>query len=174
MKKTLDRILQEQKSRTKLSLLICLSLFAVSAVLLLNGQVFGWAFFGMGTVMAAAIWQRLRRNRQELARLGDPGRAEAMIESRDTAYYPSFGLTVSPEFVILEKPVLQICLLSDMEKFEVGLAGDVRKVLFLTDPNGQRHPVAESRKGEDHEEEFDRAYRQIRDIFAKRNQKTQN
>ena len=71
--------------------------------------------------------------------------------------------------MLTEKPVLQVFLLHEMSKFEVGLAGDVQKVLFLTDRDGKRHPIAETRKEDDHQADFDRAYQQIRSIFAEKN-----
>lgn len=171
MKKTLDQILQEQKSRTKLSLLICLSLLIAAIVLVLAKQIMGWVFLAMGIIIGTTLWLRLRRNRQELGRLGSPEQARARLGSPDTVYYACFGLTLGRDFALQEQPALRVWLLDEMEKFEVGLAGDVQKVLFLTDRNGQRHALAESRKGDDHQADFDRAYRQIRDLFAERDRK---
>ena len=55
--------------------------------------------------------------------------------------------------------------LDDMEKFEVGLQGDIRKVLFLTDKSGKRHKIAETQKGDALQEEFDKAYEAVRAHF---------
>lgn len=166
MENTLDRILSDQKSKGRLSLLIGVSLFAAAAVLLAVGQVMGWVFLGMSAVLGAALWQRVKRNRQELAKLGDPETAKKELRADGTAYYQSFGLTVCRRYCISERPSLQVLPFEEMEKFEVGLAGDARKVLFLTDKNGVRHPVAETVKDDGNQEEFDRAYQQIRTAFV--------
>ena len=58
-----------------------------------------------------------------------------------------------------------VLLGSDMEKFEVGLQGNIRKVLFLTDKSGKRHKIAETQKGDALQEEFDKAYEAVRAHF---------
>ena len=167
MNKNLNRILSEQKSKTNLSLLICLSMFVASVLLLVNGQMIGLVFLVMSLIIGTALLVRVRRAREELAKLGNNDEAGKKLDAKEAVYYPAFGLTIGPDFAVLEKPTLQVFLLGDMRKFEVGLAGDVRKVLFLTDRDGKRHPIAETRKEDDHQADFDRAYRQIREIFSK-------
>ena len=167
MNQNLNRILAEQKGKTKLSLLICLSMLVASILLLVNGQTVGFVFLVMSLIMGGALLLRVRRAREELAKLGDNDQAGRKLDAADAVYYPAFGLTIGPDFAVLERPTLQVFRLGDMKKFEVGLAGDVRKVLFLTDQDGKRHPIAETRKEDDHQADFDRAYRQIRDIFSK-------
>ena len=169
MNQNLNRILSEQKGKTKLSLLICLSMFAASVLLLVSGQMIGLVFLAMSLIIGAALLVRVRRAKAELAKLGNNDEAGKKLDGAGAVYYPAFGLTIGPDFAVLEKPVLQVFLLHEMSKFEVGLAGDVQKVLFLTDRDGKRHPIAETRKEDDHQADFDRAYQQIRDIFAEKN-----
>ena len=73
MEKDLNRILSDQKSKTKLSLLICVSLAVASAFLLPSGQAIGWAFLVMAVITGAALAIRIRRGRTELAKLGMAG-----------------------------------------------------------------------------------------------------
>nr|MBQ6242645.1 hypothetical protein [Lachnospiraceae bacterium] len=168
MEKNLDRILSDQKSKTKLSLLIFFSLFAAAAFLLSAGQIMGWVFLAMSLIIGATVILRIRRNREELAKLGDAAELQKKLDAWDTVYYPMFNLTVGTDFAVLEKPSLQVYPFRDMEKFEVGLAGDVRKVLFLTDREGRRHPVAETSRDDDKQADFDRVYNQVRTLFAQR------
>ena len=169
MNQNLNRILSEQKGKTKLSLLICLSMLAASVLLLVSGQMIGLVFLAMSLIIGAALLGRIRRARAEMSKLGNNDEAGKKLDGAGAVYYPAFGLTIGPDFAVLEKPVLQVFLLHEMSKFEVGLAGDVQKVLFLTDRDGKRHPIAETRKEDDHQADFDRAYQQIRSIFAEKN-----
>ena len=169
MNQNLNRILSEQKGKTKLSLLICLSTLAASVLLLVNGQMIGLVFLAMSLIIGAALLVRIRRARAEMSKLGNNDEAGKKLDGAGAVYYPAFGLTIGPDFAVLEKPVLQVFLLHEMSKFEVGLAGDVQKVLFLTDRDGKRHPIVETRKEDDHQADFDRAYQQIRSIFAEKN-----
>ena len=166
MNQNLNRILSEQKGKTKLSLLICLSMLAASVLLLVSGQMIGLVFLAMSLIIGAALLVRIRRARAEMSKLGNNDEAGKKLDGAGAVYYPAFGLTIGPDFAVLEKPVLQVFLLHEMSKFEVGLAGDVQKVLFLTDRDGKRHPIAETRKEDDHQADFDRAYQQIRSISA--------
>ena len=170
MKKDPDQILSEQRSKTKLSLLICLSLLAAAVILLPAGQIMGWVFLAMSATLAGTLYLKKRRNQQELAKLGDLQQAKEELRSSETEYYEPFALTLSRRFAILEQPALQVFPFDSMTKFEVGLAGDVRKVLFLTDCNGKRHPIAETRKDDDKQAEFDRVYLRIRNTFAEKAQ----
>lgn len=169
MNQNLNRILSEQKGKTKLSLLICLSTLAASVLLLVSGQMIGLVFLAMSLIIGVALLVRIRRARAEMSKLGNNDEAGKKLDGAGAVYYPAFGLTIGPDFAVLEKPVLQVFLLHEMSKFEVGLAGDVQKVLFLTDRDGKRHPIAETRKEDDHQADFDRAYQQIRSIFAEKN-----
>ena len=169
MNQNLNRILSEQKGKTKLSLLICLSMLAASVLLLVSGQMIGLVFLAMSLIIGAALLVRIRRARAEMSKLGNNDEAGKKLDGAGAVYYPAFGLTIGPDFAVLEKPALQVFLLHEMSKFEVGLAGDVQKVLFLTDRDGKRHPIAETRKEDDHQADFDRAYQQIRSIFAEKN-----
>ena len=171
MEKNLNRILSDQKSKTKLSLLICGSLAVASAFILPTGQLIGWAFLVMAVITGATLTIRIRRSRAELAKLGSTEEAEKKFSAPDTVYYEPFGLTVGRDFAVTEQPALRVYLLGEMEKFEVGLAGDIRKVLFLTDRNGERYPIAETRKDRDYQKEFDQAYNQVKEIFSGRNAK---
>ena len=63
MEKDLNRILSDQKSKTKLSLLICVSLAVASAFLLPAGQAIGWAFLVMAVITGTALAIRIRRSR---------------------------------------------------------------------------------------------------------------
>ena len=169
MNQNLNRILSEQKGKTKLSLLICLYMLAASVLLLVSGQMIGLVFLAMSLIIGAALLVRIRRARAEMSKLGNNDEAGKKLDGAGAVYYPAFGLTIGPDFAVLEKPALQVFLLHEMSKFEVGLAGDVQKVLFLTDRDGKRHPIAETRKEDDHQADFDRAYQQIRSIFAEKN-----
>lgn len=174
MKKSLDQILQEQRSRAKLSLLICLSLLIASAVLLYAKQIMGGVFLAMGIIIGISLFVRRKKEQQELSKLGSREQAENRINSPGTEYFACFGLTLGRDFAMVEKPALRVYLFDEMVKFEVGLAGDAMKTLFLTDREGIRHPLAESRKDDGNQAEFDRAYYRVREIFAARKQKDQN
>ena len=70
MNQNLNRILSEQKGKTKLSLLICLSMLAASVLLLVSGQMIGLVFLAMSLIIGAALLVRIRRARAEMSKTG--------------------------------------------------------------------------------------------------------
>lgn len=53
-----------------------------------------------------------------------------------------------------------------MEKVEVGKQGNVKKTLFLTEPNGKRHAILSTTKGDRRQEAFDQVYYRLHDRLA--------
>ena len=56
-----------------------------------------------------------------------------------------------------------------MEKVEVGIQGEVKKVLFLTDWQGKRHEIISAAKGDGMQREFDRVYETLKERLGRRN-----
>ena len=52
-----------------------------------------------------------------------------------------------------------------MKKFEVGIAGDKKKTLFLTDKENNRWEIATTLKGDKRQASFDEVYYKVKDIF---------
>ena len=165
MTRGLDQILKDQKSRLRVSMTVCASLLVAAAVLLIAKQGMGWVFLCMAAVMAAALFLQQRRFREELAKIANREALEKELSRGGGRYWEAFSLVLTADYAILERPSLQIYPLAQMDKFEVGLAGEARKVLFLTDRSGTRHPIAETRRGEAAEQAFDEVYGRIRDRF---------
>ena len=67
-------------------------------------------------------------------------------------------IIITKDYVLLGKDKVNIYLLSEMEKVEVGLQGKMGKALFLTDRQGKRHEILACVKGDGKQEDFDRAY----------------
>ena len=162
------KIIEENNTKTKTSRLICVSMLAAGVILLAFIHTIGWLFTCMGIVLAVSLINKDRRMRAMLALIDDMDGFCRQFDSEDSTHLELLGLTVMPDYTVLTLPYLQIFRHSDMEKFEVGLQGDVRKALFLTDRSGTRHRIAETQKGDALQEEFDRAYEAVRAIFAGR------
>lgn len=56
-----------------------------------------------------------------------------------------------------------------MEKVEVGIQGEVKKVLFLADRQGKRHEIISTAKGDGMQREFDRVYETLKERLGRRN-----
>lgn len=139
-----------------------------SAVMLVTQHSIGWLFAIMGIVLALSLYSKRQRMQKELSKIGDFSSFCAQYDSANSTKLDLLGLTITDDYAVVTIPFLQIFPLCDMDRFEVGLQGDVRKALFLTDRNGDRHKIAETQKGDALQQEFDRAYEAVREIFGSR------
>lgn len=168
MRRTFPEILSEIKKKTQTSLLICVSMLIAGAILLISKHSVGWLFVCMGIGLAYSLYNKNARLGKELSHISDMDGFCAQFAAGSSFYSDLLGLTISDDYAVITVPYLQIFRLDEMEKFEVGLQGDVRKALFLTDKGGKRHKIAETQKGDALQEEFDRAYETVRELFTAR------
>ena len=75
-------------------------------------------------------------------------------------------LLVAKDYVIVVDADVWIYDLHHMEKVEVGKQGNVKKTLFLTEPNGKRHAILSTTKGDGRQEAFDQVYYRLHDRLA--------
>ena len=168
MRHTFPEILNEIKKKTQASLLICVSMIVAGAILLISRHIVGWLFVCMGAGLAYSLYNKNSRLGKELSHITDMDSFTRQFAAGSSFFSELLGLTITEEYAVVTIPYLQIFRLTDMEKFEVGLQGDVRKALFLTDKRGTRHKIAETQKGDALQEEFDRAYETVRAFFTER------
>lgn len=168
MRHTFPEILNEIKKKTQTSLLICVSMIVAGAILLISRHIVGWLFVCMGAGLAYSLYNKNSRLDKELSHITDMDSFTRQFAAGSSFFSELLGLTITEEYAVVTIPYLQIFRLTDMEKFEVGLQGDVRKALFLTDKRGTRHKIAETQKGDALQEEFDRAYETVRAFFTER------
>lgn len=168
MRKSFEDIIAEIQNRTRTSSVILVSMLIAGIILLSSGHMVAWLFICMGTVLACSLLSKKTKLNKELSIITDMDAFCSEFDSAGCIHFDLLGLTLMKEYAVMELPYLQILALRDMEKFEVGLQGDIRKALFLTDRNGVRHKIAETQKGDALQEEFDGAYEAVREYFRGR------
>ena len=170
MPKTFSEILSDINAKTKTSFLICVSMLVAGTILLISKHSVSWLFLCGGTALALSLFLKQKNLKEELAKAGDLEQFCRLFDSADSTRLELLGLTVCGDYAVLTLPSLRIYPMKNMEKFEVGLQGDVRKALFLTDKSGRRYKIAETQKGDALQEEFDMAYEAVRAYFNNRNE----
>lgn len=169
MCKSFNDIIADIQNRTRTNCVIFVSMLIAGIILLAFGHMAGWLFVCMGAALGCSLFSKKARLNKELSVITDMDAFCSEFDSAKSIHFDLLGLTLMKEYAVMELPYLQIIPLRDMEKFEVGLQGDVRKSLFLTDRKGVRHMIAETQKGDALQEEFDRAYEAVRAYFTDRN-----
>ena len=111
-------------------------------------------------------------DREEMEIVGiyeDAGKSGKSIEGR-----PAFKKMLSDikngleiDYILVYKDDIFIYAFADMEKVEVGIQGEVKKVLFLTDWQGKRHEIISAAKGDGMQREFDRIYKMLKERLGR-------
>lgn len=141
----------------------------IAGTMLVMGAAIVWKFPPIGGLFLVAgalvtvTNQAARRTvRQELGKITDMDQFYGQLASPDAREYGDFGIIVTQDYVVKEGRRVEIICFDDMEKFEVGLAGDKLKKLFLTDRKGKRHEIAMTLTGDGRQASFDELYEAVR------------
>ena len=168
MNSSFEQLLNVQNKSMTTSLTTFGSLFAAGVLLLLAKHRIGWFFLALSVAAGCLLYLKTQKFNGEIAKAGGSDVLNRQFGEAGTLHAERFGLTITRDFAVCERPSLKVYPLKEMQKFEVGLAGDVQKALFLTDFNGERHKIAETNKGDGSQEEFDRVYEFVCNYFAER------
>ena len=68
-------------------------------------------------------------------------------------------------YVVTVDTDVEIYDLNQMEKLEVGKQGNIKKTLFLTEPDGKRHAILSTTKGDRRQRAFDQVYERLHKRF---------
>ena len=169
MLRTTEQILAEQKKKNLTSLSVAATMLIAGIILLITHQALGWLFIVLSVIIAAGLISGKRSFENELAKAGGIEGLKETLDSPGSERFEVFSLTVTPEAAVVSHPGLKVFRFSDMAKFEVGI-GEMQKALFLTDSAGKRNKIAETQTGDGRQEEFDRLYGYVRDLFKAREQ----
>ena len=151
-------------------MLICASMLIAGIILFASNHNVGWLFLCAGAALAYSLYNKQKVMKSELSKAGDLEAFCREFDSDESTRLELLGLTICGDYAVVTIPSLRIYPMKDMEKFEVGLQGDVRKALFLTDKDGKRCKIAETQKGDALQAEFDKAYETVRDYFSSRDE----
>ena len=168
--KGFEDIIKEQKSSMKTSLTICVSLFVAAGAVFFVRRTIALFFLLVAVLLAVSLYSMYSKFKAQIADI-DVDEVAGEFISANSRYFMQFELTITDNYVIMERPAFKVYTLAKMEKFEVGIAGEMRKALFLTDFKGERHKIAETQKGDATQRDFDEAYECIRDYFNRRKAK---
>lgn len=159
-----EKLKSKYDKRYKLGLLIGIVLIVVGVATIKMRILTSVLEIVMGISMIAMARKNNENIKQEIAKVTDP---QDFDKSMEHSLYEmmEFSLYISDKYVVSELRGLNVFVLKDMKKFEVGIAGDKKKTLFLTDKSGVRHEIASTVKGDKRQDSFDQAYYRVKDIF---------
>ena len=151
--------MKERATRLETGRIVWVSMLGVAFISALSNIMIGVVLGAIGIFLAVAN----HNSRKALMKCLD-----GVKDREDLLEYPLVHVMISKDYVLTDQSVPEILRIEDMEKIEVGKQQDIKKVLFLTDPQGGRHEIVSCVKGDGLQETFDEIYETLRSKLHKK------
>ena len=148
-------------------MIVWISLLCVALICSFNNIKLA-AILGIVGVAYAVLNTKSRKEfKNKLNGIKDKEEFFRQLVARDALELKDEQLIIAKDYVVTVDSDIHIYDLNQMEKVEVGKQGDVKKTLFLTEPDGTRHAVISATKGDGRQKEFDQVYYKLHDRLKK-------
>ena len=159
-----DKLKNKYDRQYKANVVIGFALIVVGALTIAVRTLTAVLLVLIGLALLLMTRKNRERNFKEIEKIQNPADFnQSMLDSG--LDMPEFSLYLCNKYAVSELKGLKVHVLRDMNKFEVGIAGDKKKTLFLTDKNKVRYEIASTVKGDKRQKSFDEVYLKVKDIF---------
>lgn len=160
--------MKERATRLETGRIVWVSMLGVALISALSNIIMGVVLGAIGLFLAAANHHSRKTLMKCLDGVKDKEDFFWQLSAPELQEYPQVRVMISQDYVLTDQSVPEILRIEDMEKIEVGKQQDVKKVLFLTDPKGDRHEILSCVKGDGLQETFDEIYEILRGKLHKK------
>lgn len=154
--------IQERAKRLQTGMIVWASLLAVAFICLFSNIMLAMILAVAGVFLAVTNLKSQKELKSKLDVIRDQEEFFRQLASPDLIELSDYHLILAKDYVLVEQSDVHVYQLEDMERIEVGLQGDVKKTLFLTDKEGIRHEIVSCVKDDGMQEKFDYVYHELR------------
>ena len=151
--------IEAQVKKLRTGMIVWGSLLAVALIGMFSDMRLALILAVVGVALAVLNLKSQQALKEKLDVVEDKEEFFRQLTDSESVELKEEQIIITKDYVLLGKDKVNIYLLSEMEKVEVGLQGKMGKALFLTDRQGKRHEILACVKGDGKQEDFDRAYR---------------
>ncbi len=151
--------IEAQVKKLRTGMIVWGSLLAVALIGMFSDMRLALILAVVGVALAVLNLKSQQALKEKLDVVEDKEEFFRQLTDSESVELKEEQIIITKDYVLLGKDKVNIYLLSEMEKVEVGLQGKMGKALFLTDRQGKRHEILTCVKGDGKQEDFDRAYR---------------
>lgn len=119
----------------------------------------------VGIVLAVLNTKARKEFNRKLDRVKDKEEFYRQLAAPDVLELKEEQLLIAKDYVVTVDTDVEIYDLNQMEKLEVGKQGNIKKTLFLTEPDGKRHAILSTTKGDRRQRAFDQVYERLHKGF---------
>lgn len=160
-KEIYQQFISERQKRIRTATAVWVCMLVISIFCTIQGSIFGGILAIFGILLAVFNLLSYRKVARLLDLVGDKDQFFKELESAVTD--SDENIKICENYVLLRNSEIQVLYFQDMQKVEVGIQGQVKRTLFLTDKNAKRHVILSCFQGDGRQEEFDQVYHLLRE-----------
>ena len=126
---------------------------------------FGFRLCKENQMMVSGNTKARKEFNRKLDRVKDKEEFYRQLAAPDVLELKEEQLLIAKDYVVTVDTDVEIYDLNQMEKLEVGKQGNIKKTLFLTEPDGKRHAILSTTKGDGRQRAFDQVYERLHKRF---------
>ncbi|MGF0032715.1 hypothetical protein ACQRBN_07070 [Bariatricus sp. SGI.154] len=154
--------IQERAKKLQTGMIVWASLLAVAFICLFSNIMLALILAVAGAFLAVTNMKSQKELKSKLDGIRDQEEFFHQLADPNLTEIPDYHLMIAKDYVLVEQSDVYVYQLEDMEKVEVGLQGNVKKTLFLTDKQGVRHEIVSCVKDDGMQKKFDQVYHELR------------
>ncbi len=150
--------ISDRAKKVRTGMIVWASLLSLALISLFNNIVIAIILAVLGAALAASNVKSQKELKGKLDGVRDKEDFFNQLADTDTLSVQEGRILVTKDYVLTYRTDVLIYYIPDMEKVEVGLKGDEKKFLYLTEGSGKRHEIMSCVKRAEDSREFDAVY----------------
>lgn len=155
--------ISDRAKKVRTGMIVWASLLCLALISLFNNIVIAIVLALVGIALAVSNMRSQKDLKGKLEVIPDKEEFFRQLASPDVLMAQEGHVLVAKDYVLTYKTDVFIYHIPDMEKIEVGLQGNAKKFLFLTDSQGKRHEIMCCMKTAEDSVEFDKIYAALKE-----------
>ncbi len=148
--------IEDRAKKVRTGMIVWSSLLCLALISLFHNIVI--AVILVGAALAVSNMKSQKELKGKLDAISDKEEFFRQLTSPDVQTAQDGHVLVAKDYVLTYKTDVHIYCILDMEKVEVGIQGNMKKYLFLTDSQGRRHEIMSCMRTAEDSAEFDKIY----------------
>lgn len=150
--------IEDRAKKVRTGMIVWASLLCLALISLFHNIVIAVILALVGAALAVSNVRLQKELKGKLDCISDKEEFFRQLTSPDVKTAKDGHVLVAKDYVLTYKTDVHIYCIPDMEKVEVGIQGNMKKHLFLTDSQGRRHEIMSCVRTAEDSAEFDQVY----------------
>ena len=150
--------IEDRAKKVRTGMIVWSSLLCLALISLFHNIVIAVILALVGAALAVSNMKSQKELKGKLDAISDKEEFFRQLTSPDVQTAQDGHVLVAKDYVLTYKTGVHIYCIQKKKKVEVGIQGNMKKYLFLTDSQGRRHEIMSCMRTAEDSAEFDKIY----------------